>query len=145
MKQEKSAGAVIYYIDKEPKFLLLKYKTYWGYVKGIIEKDESIEETIKREAKEEVDLDIKISPGFKHEQNWFFKFNGELVKKQAIFLLAEVSKEEAEKTKISFEHEGFAWLNKEQALKRMKIKNNKEMLEDAYEYILECKKQKSLF
>ena len=44
-KKEKSAGAIIYYADeKGPKFLLLKYKTYWGFAKGIIEAEEGMEE-----------------------------------------------------------------------------------------------------
>jgi|SRR3989344_258013 len=146
MKQEKSAGAVIYTIDENLKFLLLKYKTYWGFAKGMIESQETIEETAKREIQEETSLDaINIIPGFKHIQKWFYKLNNETVSKEAVFLLAKVSKEAAEKVKISFEHENFAWLSYEDAIKKMKIKNNREMLEKAYEFILEFEKQKTLF
>ena len=144
-KLEKSAGAIIYFFEKEPKFLLLKYPTYWGFTKGIIEKQEKIEETIKREIKEETGIEnFQIVPGFKHEQKWFFKAQGNLVFKEAIFLLVKVSREEAEKVKISFEHEDFAWLSLEEALEKMKIKNNKEMLEKAEKFILEFERQKTL-
>ena len=37
-----------------------------------------------------------------------------------------------------------AWLNYEDAMKKMKIKNNKEMLKEAYEFIKEYEKQKKL-
>lgn len=145
-KQEKSAGAIIYYIEKDkPKFLLLKYTTYWGFAKGIIESGESIEETIRREIKEETGLkDIEIIPGFQFKQNWFYKTEDNLVRKEAFFLLAKVSKEEAEKVKISHEHEDFDWLTYEEALKTMKIKQNREMLKAAYKFIKEYEKQRKL-
>ena len=145
-KKEKSAGAVIYYTEeKEPKFLLLKYKTYWGFAKGIIEAGESIEETVGREVKEETGLDnLKIMPGFRYVQTWFYRFEGGLVRKEAIFLLIKVTENEAENVKISFEHEDFRWLNYEDALNQMKIKNNKEMLKKAYDFIKEHEMQKRL-
>ena len=137
MKEEKSAGAIIFYKDKnEIKFLLLKYKNYWGFVKGLIEENESIEDTIKRETLEEANIEIKkFIPKFEFKQHWFFKWEGKLVRKEAIFLLAEITKEQAEKVKISFEHEDFKWLNYNEAIKLIKIKNNKEMLTEAHEFI----------
>lgn len=147
MKQETSAGAVIYYIEenKRPKFLLLKYPTYWGFAKGWIEQDEKEEEAAIREVKEETGLKkIKIIPGFKHKQKWFFRFNGEPIKKEAVFFLIEVSKEQVGSVKISEEHEDFKWLSYEEAVKIMKIRDNKEMLEKAYDFVKEHKKQKTL-
>jgi len=60
-KQEKSAGAVVFYLNKEnlPVFLLLQNtlkKTYWEFPKGKIEENEDIEETVKREIEEETGL-----------------------------------------------------------------------------------------
>jgi len=136
-KYEESAGAVIFYMDNsEPVFLLLKYPTYWGFAKGLIEKKENIEETARREIEEETGFkNINIIPGFQYIQEWFYKLNGQLIKKKATFLLAEIPKEQAEKVVLSQEHEGFAWLKFEDALKKMKIKNNKEMLKKACEFI----------
>lgn len=146
MEQEKSAGAVIFYLDKEPKFLLLKYKNYWGFMKGNIEKNETIEETIKRETQEETGIkEMKITPGFRFEQKWFYRLKGKLRNKHAVYFLIEITKQQAEKVKISDEHEDFIFLGIKEALKKMKIKNNKEMLQSAYDFIKENSKQKKLF
>lgn len=148
VKYEFSAGLIVYYKDNEIKFLLLRYPTkskYWGFPRGLIEKDEASEKTALRELKEETGISkAEIISGFKEKQEWFFKFKGELIKKQAIFFLAKTTKQEAEKVKISFEHEDFVWLTYEDALKKMKIKNNKELLKKAYEFILKHEKQKKL-
>jgi tRNA nucleotidyltransferase (CCA-adding enzyme) len=62
MPVEKSAGAVIFYKekDKEPEYLLLHYpgstekaKDYWDFPKGHIEENETEIETVKREVKED--------------------------------------------------------------------------------------------
>ena len=148
-REEKSAGIILYYINEEekiPYFILLKYQTYWGFAKGIVEKNESLEETAIRETKEETGIEnFKIIQGFKYKQKWFFKQNNELVNKEAIFFLGKTTKKDAEKTKISYEHEGFEWLPFEKAIEKLKIKGNKEMLQKAYEFIIEYEKQKKLF
>jgi len=145
-KKEKSAGAIIYCMDeKEPRFLLLKYKTYWGFAKGIIEPEESIEQAAKREIREETGLDnLEFITGFRHIQKWFFRAEGRLVSKDAVFLLAKVTAEEAKKVKISFEHEGFKWLGYEEAVCLMKIKNNRDMIKSAYDFVKEHEKQKKI-
>ena len=148
MKHEKSAGVIAYYYDeseKKPFFLLLKYKTYWGFPKGIIEENEKEEETALRELEEEAGIKAELVKGFQHKQAWFFKAQGELVRKEAVFFLARVNKEEKEKTKISFEHEDFCWLEYEEAIKKLKIKANREMLEKANLFIKEKEKQKKLY
>ncbi|MBU3913126.1 MAG: NUDIX domain-containing protein [Nanoarchaeota archaeon] len=146
MKQEKSAGAVIYYADSgKVHFLLLKYPTYWGFAKGWVEESESEEQAAIREIREETGLNAELISGFRHEQRWFFRHEGNLINKHAIFFLVRVSKEDAEKVKISNEHEDFAWLCYEEAIKKMRVKQNKEMLASALEFIREIEKQKKLF
>jgi 8-oxo-dGTP pyrophosphatase MutT (NUDIX family) len=146
MRHEVSAGAVIFYLEKdEPVFLLLKYPTYWGFAKGIIEENESIEETARREVEEETGFrNLEIIPGFNFMQEWFYRFNGELISKKATFLMARVDKENSRKVKLSQEHEAFEWLTFEEAMKKMKIKNNKEMLTKAYNFIKSGEIQKKL-
>jgi 8-oxo-dGTP pyrophosphatase MutT (NUDIX family)/Zn ribbon nucleic-acid-binding protein len=145
VEYQKSAGFIIYYRDEEIKFLLLKYPHYWGFPKGIIEKDEETENTARRELEEETGIkNIEIIPGFENKQEWFFKLEGKTIKKQAVFFLAKTTEEEAGNVKVSSEHEDFAWLTYEDALTKLKIKNNKEMLEKANEFILESDKQKRL-
>lgn len=149
-KKENSAGAVIYYVDKEKIYFLLLQntlkKTYFGFPKGHIEENEKIEECVKREIEEEVNLkDIKFIPGFKYEMNWFFKFENEIIRKNAVFLLVKVSKQEAGKVKINHENEAFFWLEYGDAVEKMKIKDNKELLVKAYNFVKNYEKQKKLF
>ena len=147
MEYQKSAGVIVYYQDskEEIKFLLLKYPSYWGFVKGIIEKDEAEEKTALRELEEETGIkQATLISGFKENQNWFFKLNNKLIKKEAIFFIAKVNEEQAEKVKISSEHEDFVWLNLNEALGKIKIKNNKELLKKAYEFIKKFEAQKTL-
>jgi len=147
MEQSKSAGAVIYYNDSgKIYFLLLKYPTYWGFAKGWIEENESEEQTAVREIEEETGLkDVKIIPGFRHEQRWMFRFEGRMINRYAAYFLVKVSKDDAGKTKISDEHEDFAWLVYEDAIKKMRVKQNKEMLANALEFVKNIEKQKKLF
>lgn len=145
MRQEKSSGAVIYYSDGgKIYFLLLKYPTYWGFAKGWIEENESEEQAAIREIKEETSLQVSLIPGFRYEQKWFFRMNGETIKKEASFFLAKVTWEEAGKTKISKEHDDFSWLEYDSAIKKMRVKDNKLMLASALKFIQEYEMQKKL-
>jgi 8-oxo-dGTP pyrophosphatase MutT (NUDIX family) len=143
---QKSAGAILYYKEgKEVKFLLLKYPTYWGFAKGIIEKDEQAEVTAKREVEEETGLkDFEIIPGFEHKQEWFFRYEGKLIRKHAIYYLFKIKLENKDKVKLSHEHDDFAWVNLEDAFKKMRVKQNKEMLSKASKFIQEYEKQKRI-
>ena len=144
-RHEKSAGAVIFYLSDKPMYLLLKYPTYWGFAKGIIEEGEQIEDTVRREVEEETSLDnIKILQGFIQKQTWFYRLQGELINKEALYLLAQIDINDKDKVKISSEHENFSWCNLPEALEKMKLKANKEMLIKAEEFIKEKNKQKTL-
>ncbi|MEM3405827.1 MAG: NUDIX domain-containing protein [Candidatus Pacearchaeota archaeon] len=146
MMKEKSSGIILYYLDNEiPYFILLKYKTYWGFPKGIIENNENELETALRETIEETGINnIQLIKGFKYKQKWFFKRENDFINKEATFFLGKTTKEDAAKTKISYEHESFVWLPFNKALERLKIKTNKEMLEKAYEFIKKYEGQKKL-
>lgn len=146
MIKEESAGIILFYIkEKEPIFLLLKYPNYWGFSKGIIEKNETPLEAAKRELEEETNIkNFNLIPSFKYEQEWFYRRDKNIIHKKAIFFLAETTEEEAQKIKISSEHEDFSWISYNDATKKIKLKNNQEMLKKAYEFIREYKKQKKL-
>ncbi|MFZ5954867.1 MAG: bis(5'-nucleosyl)-tetraphosphatase [Nanoarchaeota archaeon] len=148
MKQENSAGALIFYFDKEqfePNFLLLKYTNYWGFPKGWIEKNETEKEAAIRETKEETNLDVELIPDFKEIQRWIFRAKDELIKKECTYFLAEISEDDSKKVKISNEHEEFIFITLEKSKEYIKIKSNKEMLKKAFDFIKEKKKQKTLF
>ncbi|MCX6748751.1 MAG: NUDIX domain-containing protein [Candidatus Pacearchaeota archaeon] len=147
MIEQKSAGVVVYYLkDGQPIFLLLKYPSYWGFSKGLIEQGEDEKQAAIRELEEEVGIKVEnFISGFEEKQTLFFKFKGEFIRKQVVLFLARVTEQQANSTKISWEHEEFVWLNLDDAISRTRIKANKELLKKAYEFITEYEKQRKLF
>jgi len=141
MPVEKSAGAVIFRKEgNKIYYLLLHYpsnakapREYWDFPKGHIEKGEKIEETVKREVKEETGLkDIKLIEGFKEWIKYFFKFKGKNIFKIVTFFLAETK---TKTVKVSFEHIGFKWLPYEEAIEKLTFKNAKDILKKANDYL----------
>lgn len=150
-RAEKSAGAVIYYFDEEtclPVFLFLQNTlktTYWEFPKGKIEENENIEETVIREVQEETGLEkCEIIPGFKNIIAWYFRFNGELIRKEAVYLLIRVDKKEKENVKICKEHQKFRWMTCSEVGKEVRIKANREMALNAVNFIKDFERQKKL-
>lgn len=135
-KYELSCGAIIFHIyKKEPQYLLVKYPTYWGFVKGLVEPGENEEKTAFREASEEVGItDLYFIPGFRVTQQWFFRHykTKQLVRKEAIYLLARTK---SWTVKISYEHENYKWCKYEEALKLMRVKAVRELLTQAHNFI----------
>ena len=142
MPFEKSAGAVVFRKEGgKIYYLLLHYEMgHWGFPKGNIEKGESLEQTVRREVKEETGIeDIEILNGFKEWIKYFYKLTprqnkfgaGQEAKnifKIVTYFLAEAKTTEV---KISWEHTGFEWLLYKEALNRLAFKNSKEILKKA--------------
>jgi len=142
MPIEKSAGAVLFRRENgKIKYLLIKYGWgHWEFPRGLIEKGESLEETARREIKEETGIeDIKFIPGFKEWIKFFFKLKGKNIMKIATFLLAETKTKEV---KLSFEHQDWAWLEYKDALERLTYDNSKEVLKKAHNFLLNYEKKK---
>jgi len=138
-----SCGAIIYKLDKNtPYYLLLKYPTYWGFVKGEVEPGETEERTINREAAEESGLyDLYILPGFRETQHYFYRFDGQLIRKDAVYFIAQTH---SWKIKISHEHENYKWCTYEQAIELMTLRANRDLLTKAHLFLHEYLKQKKL-
>ena len=134
MKQEQSAGAIVFRKDKEPIYLLLHYEAkHWDFPKGNIEKGETDQETVKREIEEETGItDIEIVKYFKEKIQYYFKFKGELINKTVVFYLA---KTKTEQVKLSFEHTGFEWIPYDKAMEKLTFKNAKEILKKVNEFL----------
>jgi len=133
MPVERSCGGVIF---KDKKYLLLKYGWgHWGFVKGNIEKGESLEETFFREAEEEAGLkkeNLKILEGFMEKISYFYKREGKTIYKEVIYLLAESNTYDV---KLSHEHTDFAWLDYENALRRITYENDRNVLRKAHLFL----------
>lgn len=148
MDIEKSAGAVVFYREKNKaiKYLLLKHRSgYWNFPKGLIEEKESSEEAALREIKEETGLKkLKIIPGFKENIRYFIKVKypyqikkgfklDQTVLKFVTYFLVESSKKEVE---ISFEHQDYGWFDFEKALEKLKkYKINQDVLKKANDFL----------
>lgn len=114
-------------------YLLLHYKSgHWDFVKGHVEKGESDEDTVKREAGEETGLDVVILPGFRKRITYFFRSRGRTIFKEVIFYLAEAK---SRKVTLSFEHVGSKWLPYEEALELLTYRNAKQVLEAAHHFL----------
>lgn len=141
---EKSAGIIIF-SGNPPEFLLLKNtvkKTFWSFPKGKIEEKESEEHAAIRETREETNLDVKIIPGFRYEQKWFYHAKGKNIFKKVIFFLGEIPEEQKKNARISSEHEDMAWVQPTKALELINIKDNKEMFMAANEFVKKYLNQK---
>ena len=135
MPIEKSAGAIIFRRENSrTKYLLIQYGWgHWEFPRGLIEKGESLEETARREIREEVRIkDIRFIPGFKEWFKFFFKLKGKNIMKIATFLLAETK---TKKVKLSHEHKDYVWLEYEEALEKLTFKNSKEVLKNANDFL----------
>ena len=137
MPFEKSAGAILFRKEEgKIYYLLLHYEMgHWGFSKGHIEKGESLEDTVRREVKEETGIeDIEILDGFKEWIKYFFKLKDKNIFKIVTYFLAETKRKEV---KISWEHIEFKWLSYEEAQNLLTFKNSKEILKKANNFLKE--------
>lgn len=143
MRKEQSAGAVIFHENGNRKYLLLHYKSgHWDFVKGHIEEGETEKQTIRREAKEETDIeDLEFVKGFREKIKYYFRKNysekdsqskGTLIFKEVFFYLAQTKTKEVT---LSWEHIGYEWLGFEEALERITFSNAKDILKKAEDYL----------
>jgi len=130
---ERSCGGIIFY-GKE--YLLLKYGWgHWGFVKGNIEKGESLEETFLRGAEEEAGLkkeNLILIEGFREKISYFYRKEGKTIFKLVIYLLAESN---TKNVRLSFEHTDYVWLTFDKALEKITYEGDKNVLKKAHQFL----------
>jgi bis(5'-nucleosidyl)-tetraphosphatase len=129
--REKSCGTVVFLKNGEAKYLLLHYEAgHWDFVKGNVEPNESEQETVIRELREETGItDAKFIENFKEKIDYFYRRQGTTIHKEVIFFLMETH---TETVKISYEHVGYIWLNYQQAMEKLTFKNARDVLKKAH-------------
>ena len=136
MPIEISAGAVVFRRkNKTALYLLLKKENnVWDFPRGLIEKGEKLEQTAKREIKEETGInDLTFIPGFKKKIRFFYRFKGKTIFKTVYYFLAETK---TETVTVSFEHEDYGWFDFSSAMQKLSFENTKKVLEEAHLFLL---------
>src|SRR5215467_11626718 len=97
MIEERSSGAVLFIeTDDAKKYLLLNYPSgHWDFVKGNIEKGETLKETAIREIREETGInDVSFIDGFQEKVEYHYQRGGDLIHKEVVFFLAKTASTE---------------------------------------------------
>jgi len=131
MIEETSAGIILFRKEEAKNlFLLLHYPSgHWDFVKGKMEKGESIHQTAIREAKEETGItDITFLENFEEWIKYSFQHQGELVNKKVVFFLAETKTKDI---KISHEHQDYTWMDYNTSMEKTTFDNAKTVLTKA--------------
>ena len=132
MIYEKSCGAVIFYEEGEKCFFLIEHmvKGHTSLCKGHVEGRETEHETAAREIREETNLAVSFTEGFR-ECIEYSPYPGCM--KEVVFFLAkaeslEVSAQPEEVSRIS-------WMTLDEALKALTHKSDREVLKKAAAYL----------
>lgn len=136
MKQERSAGTVVYYKGPEKLYLILHNAAgHWDFPKGKIESGETLQEAALRETKEETGLDVNIVDKFEQTISYYYKDrSGELVSKTVVFFVAEAKFLDVT---LSREHLHFKWVTFEEALNTLSFANGKQLLKMADQFLMD--------
>ena len=134
MKEEVSAGIILFNDNEDRKFLLLNYPSkHWDFVKGKMEKDETPHETALRETKEETGIsDVEFLEGFEEEIEYYFYADNQEIHKKVIFFLASTK---TTNVKLSHEHLNFIWLDFQHALEKITYQNAKNLLKKSRNFL----------
>jgi 8-oxo-dGTP pyrophosphatase MutT (NUDIX family) len=137
-RHERSAGFLVYHIlpDGSHEYLLLDYGRHWDFAKGHVEKGEDDLHAATRELREETGIaDVQPMAGFKQEVRYFFRDRKKgLIQKTVTFFLGQTQAGAADVV-ISQEHEGFAFLPFDQAIKRITFPTARQVLRHAEELL----------
>jgi bis(5'-nucleosidyl)-tetraphosphatase len=133
VRREFSAGFGLFRRTPEgPVFLLLDYGNHWDYPKGHLEDGETAWRAAVRELREETGIQHVDRVGrFERKMHYVFHSSKKgAVAKTVTYFLGQTR---TQAVKVSQEHEGFAWLGYDEALKRLTFENAREILAAAWE------------
>ena len=140
-RRDKSAGVIVFHRDPDGcRFLLLlsrlTKRPLWEFPKGGVDEGETVAEAAMRELREETGLaadQIRLISDFEHREEYrFTSGTGEgrtLVRKEVTYFLAEAMSTDVQLS--AHEASQFAWLPLAEALRKLKYKARREMLQQA--------------
>ena len=133
MKEEVSAG-VILFNELDGKFLLLNYPSkHWDFVKGKMERGETPRKTAIRETNEETGIsDVDFLDGFEEEIEYYFYADNQEIHKKVIFFLG---KTKTTNVILSHEHIDYIWLEFDSALEKTTYENAKNLLKKSKAFL----------
>ena len=131
---ERSAGAIIYTTIKNKRYYLLSkdFHNNYGFAKGHLEENETLQDAAIREIQEEVGLDIILDDNFKEELRYIMPNDNE---KSSTYFIAYYSNQEI-KPQVEEVQETLL-LPYEDAMNRLTFDSMKEVLKKAEEYLNE--------
>lgn len=130
MLREKSCGAVLFKkTDGAVQVLLIRHKNggHWSFPKGHVEKDETEEETARREIREETGLEVVLDTTFRSVTTYS---PGENTKKDVVYFLAFYRGGELVTQKE--EVLDAQWFSPEEAERKITYENDARVLSSAY-------------
>lgn len=129
MKHEISAGGIVFKKQKNQiLWLVVQHSQYKGWVfpKGLTTDhygENDLKETALREVKEEGGVVAKIVNDKALTNEYFYRFNGQVIKKKVYYFLMEyISGSEKDH---DFEVSEALWLPEEEVLKKLTFENDK--------------------
>ncbi len=147
IKKQVVAGFVIWRRTEDgPKYLLLYRRgQYWNFPKGHFELGETSLDTALRETKEETGIgkeDLRIIPGFRAYEKFYFDRGKERIHDTVILYLAETRKVQV--SIVPREHSGYAWFLYHDALKAVgkQYVGTKRVLKLANDFIKNAQKRR---
>ena len=127
-----SAGGIVYRTSPSLQILLIKnrWRTYWGFPKGHLEKGETPIQAAQREVKEETGVTTLIVQDLGEDTYTYKELFLFPIKKTVYYFVMECVSQE----KVSpFEVEEARWLEPQAALGLLTFENSKKLLQDALE------------
>ena len=130
-----SCGLVLFRKEADQHmFLLLHYLGgHWDFVKGHLEEGETLEDTAIRELEEETGIKhLQILPNFKEKISYDYYHQGQKQEKDVVVLIGETTEKDIV---LSDEHQGFQWVNYDEAMKELTFENAQNVLRAAGQYL----------
>lgn len=143
-KRRLGVQAIIYkQVSKGTRFLILKRVMYWRgweFVKGGVEKGETLKKAVLREIREETNINSNcvlscLNTGVEFKFDYSVKMQRERGVAGGLyktFIVRVKSKCRVKIDQIEKEHDGFAWVSKKEVLRMVKRKNLRDCFEKIY-------------